>query len=148
VAEPVRARAFRERTAAVRDACDLPLETHCDDRRCAALVASPNLDHLGGWLAIAGERPGLVLSTVLRDAGLDPAHLPCGRALDGLDGRPVFSVVDDAAGHDWWCAVDGDPREAAALCDELVSDRTDRPFDGFSRTEPRRLFFRRPSTPP
>lgn len=138
--------AFTARTEALRRACDLPLESRCEGGVCAAVVRSPDLDHLLGWLAIVSERPRLVASTLLRDAGVDPSWLPCGEAIDALGDRPIWSVVDPTSrsGEEWWCTVDtiDAAGAAAALCDAMVARRLGSPFEGFSAAEPRRLRFR------
>ncbi|MEM6930178.1 MAG: hypothetical protein AAF602_24780 [Myxococcota bacterium] len=139
-----RERRFERRTADVREACDLPLVPRCEGARCAAVVESPSLDGFGGWIEIATDRPGLVVSTVLRDAGIDPSWTPCGRALDQLAELPIYSVTDPETGREWWCTVDArQGTDARDLCDALVSDRTSRTFDRFGARPPRRLRFRR-----
>ncbi|MEO0605022.1 MAG: hypothetical protein AAF211_26565 [Myxococcota bacterium] len=134
---------FEQRTADVRVACDLPLVPRCDGSRCAAVVESPDLDVFTGWLEIATDRPGLVMSTVLRDAGIDPSWTPCGRALDQLADMPIYSVADPETDREWWCTVDArDGTDARDLCDALVSDRISTTFDGFAARPPRQLRFR------
>ncbi|MEN0067175.1 MAG: hypothetical protein AAGA48_33900 [Myxococcota bacterium] len=134
--------AFVRQIEAITSACDLPLQPLCGSAGCAAVVRSPNLDHLGGWLKILGDRPRLVASTVLRDIGVDPGLLPCGQALDGLGDDPIYSVSDGENGRQWWCTVDSP--SALELCNVLVERHKEQAFDGFSNRALRRLHFRAP----
>ncbi len=143
--DPQFRREFASRTTDIREACDLPLEMRCDSSGCAAVVESPDLDVFTGWLQILTDRPGLVASTLLRDAGVDPSLLPCGRALDRLGDQPIYSVTDPDTGREWWCTAGGPAPHAhpRSLCDEVVAEQRGAPFAGFSVSEPRQLQFRR-----
>lgn len=145
-AAPTAAATFEARIEAVRDHCGLPLQALCEGEACVAVVDSPDLDHVVGWLSVLGERPGLVMSTMLRDAGVDPGLVPCGHALEGVSTQPIWSVEDDRSttGREWWCTVStATSTEAAArLCNALVTRQRGDAFDGFSVPNPRELRFR------
>jgi hypothetical protein len=135
--DPPLVRSARE----VQASCDLPIDTRCDDRACAALVTGPDLDRVEGWVRIALERPRFVGSVALRDLGVPADALPCGAAVDQL-GKVLAVELDD--GREVWCTVDGDDAAGRALCDGLARERVGEEAARFGDPHLRVLAFRSP----
>jgi len=140
---------FEARVDRARASCGLPVRTHCDATGCAAIVASPDLDRLGGWLRLLGRHPRFVFQTAARDLGLPDDLLSCGQAVEALaadgatasvelpDGTEIWCLPTDPSGRTTW---DADQR---ALCARAAADHAGRPVSGFDAPSLRRLRFRR-----
>lgn len=115
-APPPRDHAFVERIAQVRRSCGLPVETLCDGGDCVAVTIGPDLDGLSGWLTLGLTSPRFVVETIGRDLGVPRSLLPCGAAVEGLDG-PILAV-EMADGTEMWCTGD-----APWLCDRAAAAR-------------------------
>ena len=114
--------AYQARVADVAGGCGLEAVPRCGEGACVAVMAMPDLDRVTGWLELGMRHPTFVASTVARDLGVPPRTLPCGAAVSALVGEGTVRAVELDDGREVWCASDGDPDEAGALCDGLVQD--------------------------
>ena len=132
------AREWTRQAEEVTRACDLPVETTCEDGACVALLHGPDLDHALGWIGLVLTSPRFVASTLLRDVGVDAETLPCGAAIEDFvahgDEVPMIELAD---GTELWCATDG--AGDTALCDRAAAERYG--ASGFAVPGVRRLSF-------
>lgn len=92
-----------KRAQAVREACDLPLETSCEGSTCVVHAATPSMDGVFGWLQLGLSSPSFVGSVLARDAGV--RALPCPDAIAALE-IDAIRMLPTPTGE-VWCAGSG-----------------------------------------
>ncbi len=140
--------AFEAQVAALDSHCDLPLHSACADETCVALVVSPDLDQLQGWIRVAIERPRFVASAALRDLGIPADALPCGQAIDAFTSTSEVRAVELPDGTELWCVVQraaGEPwtPQSQASCGALAHSAVGTDRTAFDDPDLRRLQFDR-----